>query len=168
MCGVWRGAIQRQRVDGMHGVWAWVCDECCGGDGRYHHMHGMCGRTVQQRVDGGVRRVSGGINDGRALGDRGDYVRGVCGWSVQCRIDDGVRCVRGWVCDEHWSCCGGHAVYGVCGWSVFRGDKLRDKLQLYRLRRWTICAHTGVDHLCVVRARVVDEHIDGTWSVRLH
>ena len=99
-------------------MWAWVCDECCGGDGRYHHMHGMCGRTVQQRVDGGVHRVSGGINDGRALGDRGDYVRGVCGWSVQCRIDDGVRCVRGWVCDERAGRCERHQLHGVSGGSV--------------------------------------------------
>ena len=135
MCGVWRGAIQRQRVDGMHGVWAWVCDECCGGDGRYHYMHGMCGRTIQQRVDGGVRRVSGGINDGRALGDRGDDVRGVCGWSVQQHVDDGVCAVCGgsvpgtqqpdivhglwcWVDDGHvgWSGCNG--MLGVWRWAV--------------------------------------------------
>ena len=93
MCGVWCGAIQRQRVDEMHSVWAWVCDECCGGDGRYHHMHGMCGRTVQQRVDGGVRGVSGGVGDGYTGSCERQQLHGMRGGSVQQRVDYDMRVV---------------------------------------------------------------------------
>ena len=172
MCGVWRGAIQRQRVDGMHGVWAWVCDECCGGDGRYHHMHGMCGRTVQQRVDGGVRRVSGGINDGRALGDRGDYVRGVCGWSVQQHVDDGVCAVCGgsvpgaqqpdvvhglwcWVDDGHvgWSGC--NSMLGVWRWAVQQHIDGGVRAMSGRI---------GDGHACIVKGD--DMHGVRCWAVQ--
>jgi hypothetical protein len=50
MCGVWR------RVDNGRVGWEW--GDC---------VYGMCGRTVQQHIDGGVCSVWGGIGDGHTI-----------------------------------------------------------------------------------------------------
>eukprot|EP01047_Picozoa_sp_COSAG01_P143955 COSAG01_NODE_75691_length_193_cov_137.287234_1_plen_56_part_01 len=56
-------------------------------------MHGVCGGAVQQRIDGGVRRVWVRLGDGHAGCWECDGVHRVCGGALQRCVDIGMPSV---------------------------------------------------------------------------
>ena len=95
------------RVDNGHDGWEW-------GD----YMHGMCGRAVQRRVDGGVHGVSGGIGDGHAVRCRRFKLHYMSGILLQRQRNNTVYIMCSWIGDGHVDVSRCHHVHGVCGRAI--------------------------------------------------
>ena len=113
MCDVCGGAVQQCVDDSMctvcsrtvprlwrtvllRSMWRWV-DDGHSGAGWGQELHGVCGGAVQQRIDGGVYGVSGGLCH-RHFGSAGrDVMCDVCGGAVQQCVDDSMCAVRIWL-----------------------------------------------------------------------
>jgi hypothetical protein len=117
------------------GVWRWGGDGDIGGYG-CEDVHGVCGRAVQQRIDGGVRRVRGRMDDASSGCWECDGVHRVCGGALQRCVDIGMPSVSCGISDGHTAGCRRHDLHsmprgavhqhidhGLCGLSIWNFHK---------------------------------------------
>jgi hypothetical protein len=112
------GAVSRHyRTDNVRNVHCGVHDQHPR-VGRCRQLHGLCRRSVQQRIDGGVRGVSGRLRHGYADRDQRQQVHGVRGGSVQQRVDRGVHSMSCRLRHRYAGSYECHRLHSVCGRSV--------------------------------------------------